>query len=170
MRFPSLCQTAPQEFDGEGLLPRRAAIPCQSPLVFLSCSVRVWHVYRPFNGIFFCASVAQLYFVSVRTLQYLNGIKQMWRVEYQLNGHWRSSVISPSTLHAVCDRIRETDVWSSLLWQRRMQDLAHFYESLSLDNLPGVSLCSIWGWLCSIFSYEYLLMNAVNLEMQRPVF
>lgn len=83
---------------------------CQSPLVLLSASLREWRLYQLFNDTF-CACKATA-FSSVETPWYLNGIKQMWWVEYRLNGRWSGSVISPSTLHDVCCWIKETGVLS----------------------------------------------------------
>ena len=81
--------------------PSACSLPCQSPLVFLCCSLYVHGIYIVRLTISFCACGPSV-FSSVRPLRYLNGIKQMWWVECRLNGHWSGCVISPSTLHAVC--------------------------------------------------------------------
>lgn len=90
--------------------PSARSLLCQSPLVFLSPSLREWNLYCLFNDTF-CACRATA-FSSVDTPWYLNGIKQMWWVEHRLNGQRSGYVISPSTLHDVCCWIKETGVLS----------------------------------------------------------
>lgn len=147
--------------------------------VFLSPSLCEWHLYCPVNDAFF-GPIEQLHFHQ--TFWYLNGIKQMRWVEHRLNGHWSGSVISTSTLHDVCYRIKETGVlsimgsaaapsvecWVAWIWaqshnqyDRCVSLLFSVNECILLDVLTGVVLQLIKdGSACSFseyFVFGYLL-------------
>lgn len=180
--FPcSLCLPAPQEFDRRSPLPLHAV--CCVSLLFFSLPLYVNGIYIVLLMMLF-GHIEQLHFHQ--TFWYLNGIKQMRWVEHRLNGHWSGSVISTSTLHDVCYRIKETGILSIMgsaaapsEWHGselrviiNMIDVCHssflclfvlctnFYKCILLDVLTGVLFCNL-----SRMALLVLFLNILFLDI-----
>lgn len=105
--FPfTLCWSALHEFDRrKSLLPLQAV--CFVCLFLFSSLLCTWFAFKSSFLPFFFALKATA-FLSVKTLRYLNGVKQMWWAEHQFTGHW-SLCYQPLHL-ACCYCIKETGV------------------------------------------------------------
>lgn len=164
--------------------PSRSArsLLCQSTLVLLSASLCEWHSYQLFNDTF-CARKATKC-SSVETPWYLNGIKQMWWVEYKWPLTWHRSQplysmmsVAESKGLVCCPLDCAVEYWAAWIWAQS-HDQHDSCVSLSL----WFCSCRIFyifmkGWLCSLvycifkviscFKYE-MSMNMRSLDLYAP--